>query len=105
MLAFEEYNGIQDCCVSYMKNFFKPMWILLHGPPSYNSELKSDNCFKFLMDVLRRCLMNGNPEKVSYLNSLPPSPPSLPPLPPLPNVQILANFENKILPPPLTHRL
>jgi hypothetical protein len=38
--------------------------MMVHGPPSNNSELLSDNCFKFLMDVLRRCLMTENPEKV-----------------------------------------
>jgi hypothetical protein len=64
MFAYEQFAGILRTPVSYMKNLFKPYQMMRFGPPSYNSELQSDNCFKFLMDVLRRCLMNGNPEKV-----------------------------------------
>ena len=62
MLEYEQYDGILNTPPTYMKNLFKPEAIMKHGLPTYNSELASDNCFKFLMDCIRRLMCSNDTE-------------------------------------------
>jgi hypothetical protein len=62
MLEYEQYDGILNTPPTYMKNLFKPETIMKHGLPTYNSELASDNCFKFLMDCIRRLMCSNDTE-------------------------------------------
>ena len=69
MLLYEQYAGIRNTRVSYAKLLLKPEEIADFGLPSLHSELDIDCGYKFLGDILRKCLFNGSPPENLMIKS------------------------------------